>query len=81
MYMLTILLFFGALVLALGVIRDMLVTHGEQIITALAGEQVFPEHGVIVVKFRAQSAAKRSGYRPRNRDAAIRSSLPLALAA
>jgi hypothetical protein len=81
MHILAVLLFLGVLVLALGVIRDMLVTHGEQIITALIGERVFPAHSVDVIKFRARSASESERHRHQNMAVAIRSSPPLALAA
>jgi hypothetical protein len=81
MHILAVLLFLGVLVLALGVIRDVLVTHGEQIITALIGERVFPAHSVNVVKFRVRSDSAREEHRDQKMVVAIRSAPPLALAA
>jgi hypothetical protein len=77
-----ILIVLALLLLALGVIRDMLVTHAAQIIAALSGERVLPHLIVDVVSFQPRSATARRRDRLHKRAIdAVRPSPLLALAA
>jgi hypothetical protein len=81
MHVMAILVFLAALILALGVIRDMFVTHSAQIIAALSGEHVLPGHILNLASFQAQSTAERAYRQRKNTVGAGRSSSPLAMAA
>lgn len=74
MHILAVLLFFGALILALGVIQDMFVTRGMQILAALSGERILLDANVNVVNFSARSAPRRANHH--NRETKV--TLPLA---